>query len=234
MKLLCVLVLSCSFAVQAFGVSSDPALSRKSALVQPTAFHKKEVVAKNSPLFRDPAVVRGGAVPGWNAYTEALDKKPLITKAMTSLVGWALGDLLAQMFIVGGPIDWKRFFTLSFFGFIWHGPTGHYFYNWLDRKIPGTSGKVVALKVGIDQAIWCPIFMTVFFTYLGLANGDAFNVIGNKIKNDLLPACQGSWKVWIFVHAINFKFIPTKYRLIYINSIQIAFNMFLSMIGSKK
>mmetsp|Transcript_4024 Transcript_4024/g.5286 ORF Transcript_4024/g.5286 Transcript_4024/m.5286 type:complete len:239 (+) Transcript_4024:281-997(+) len=238
MKLFSVLVLSFSFAVQAFGVSSDPALSRKNALTKPsTAFHKsKEVVpssAGQSPLFRDPAVVRGGAVPGWNAYNNALDEKPILTKAMTSLVGWALGDLLAQIFIVGGPIDWKRFATLSAFGFLWHGPSGHYFYNWLDDKIPGTTGKIVAMKVAIDQIIWCPIFMTVFFSYLGLMNGDSMKIIGNKIKHDLLPACQGSWKVWVFVHAINFKFISTKHRLVFINTIQIAFNMFLSMIGSK-
>ena len=76
--------------------------------------------------------------------------------------------------------------------------------------------------------------MTVFFTYLGLVNGDTFSAIGTKIKTDLLSACQGSWKVWPIVHAINFKFISNKYRLVYINSVQIAFNIFLSIIGSKK
>lgn len=232
MKLISVLVLSFSFAVRAFGVSSDPALSRKVALTKPTTAFQKDVAAANaSPLFRD---VRGGAVPGWAAYNEALDKKPLLTKAMTSLVGWALGDLLAQIFISGGPFDMKRFITLSAFGFLYHGPSGHYFYNWLDKQIPGTSGKVVALKVLIDQTLWCPIFMTVFFTYLGLCNGDSVSTITNKIKTDLLSACQGSWKVWPIVHAVNFKFISTKHRLVFINSVQIAFNIFLSLIGTKK
>jgi protein Mpv17 len=69
---------------------------------------------------------------------------------------------------------------------------------------------------------------------LGLVNGDSFSVIGDKIKNDLLAACQGSWKVWPIVHAVNFKFISTKHRLIFINSVQVAFNMFLSLIGTKK
>ena len=128
----------------------------------------------------------------------------------------------------------KRFLTLSFFGFIYHGPSGHYFYNWLDNLIKGKEAKDVALKVGIDQLFWCPCFMTVFFTYLGLVNGDSFGVIGDKIKNDLLSACQGSWKVWPLVHAVNFKFISNKHRLVFINSVQIAFNMFLSIIGSKK
>lgn len=75
--------------------------------------------------------------------------------------------------------------------------------------------------------------MTVFFSYLGLVNGDSFSIIGSKIKNDLLAACQGSWKVWPIVHAVNFKFISTKHRLIFINGVQVAFNMFLSIIGSK-
>jgi len=139
-----------------------------------------------------------------------------------------------QIFIGSGPFDMKRFLSLSFFGFIYHGPSGHYFYNWLDRKIEGTDPKTVALKVLIDQTLWCPIFMTVFFTYLGLVNGDSVATIVDKVKSDLLSACQGSWKVWPLVHAINFRFVPTKFRLVYINTVQVAFNIFLSLIGTKK
>jgi protein Mpv17 len=75
--------------------------------------------------------------------------------------------------------------------------------------------------------------MSVFFSYLGLCNGDSVGAIGSKIKNDLFAACQGSWKVWPIVHAVNFKFISTKHRLVFINGVQIAFNMFLSLIGTK-
>ena len=140
---------------------------------------------------------------------------------------------LYQLFIVKSGLDIKRLVTLSVFGFIYHGPSGHYFYNWLDSKIQGTDGGSVATKVAIDQVFWCPIFMCVFFTYLGLVNGDSFSAIGNKIKTDLFTAVQGSWKVWPFVHAVNFKFISTKHRLVFINGVQIAFNMFLSLLGSK-
>ena len=138
-----------------------------------------------------------------------------------------------QLFIVKSGIDVKRLVTLSVFGFIYHGPSGHYFYNWLDSKISGTDGVSVASKVAIDQIFWCPIFMCVFFTYLGLVSGDSFGTIGNKIKTDLLTAVQGSWKIWPVVHAINFKFISTKHRLVFINGVQIVFNMFLSLLGSK-
>ncbi|KAL3924143.1 MAG: hypothetical protein SGARI_006090 [Bacillariaceae sp.] len=226
MKLLCLLFVSIStLAVSAFGVSPNPSVTKATTLttdsiVKP-AFRKDS--AAHSPLFRDPTLVRGGAVPGWAAYNKALDDSPLTAKAFTSLVGWALGDILAQ-----------RFITLSAFGFLYHGPSGHYFYNWLDAKVPGKDAKSVATKVAIDQICWCPIFMTVFFTYLGLCNGDSFSTIGNKIKTDLLAACQGSWKVWPLVHAVNFKFVSNKYRILFLNTVQIAFNMFLSIIGAGK
>jgi protein Mpv17 len=238
MKLFTTVIVSSCLAAQAFGVS--PVVTRSKGLSTPALVNKKSPlrtkgVSETSPLFRDPTIVRGGAtIPGLQAYSDALDKNPITMKALTSLVGWFLGDLLAQLFIAGGPIDYKRLATLSFFGFIYHGPSGHFFYNWLDKQIEGTDAVPVFTKVAIDQLFWCPIFMSVFFTYLGIVNGDSLSQIGNKIKNDLLTACQGSWKVWPIVHLINFKFVSNKWRIPYINAVQIAFNMFLSLLGSKK
>ena len=207
MKLLTLVTACSAFTASAFAVPSQTLTTQRSTKLAALPKEPHPAFSK-SPLFRDPAKTRGGAVPGWAAYNKALDDKPLITKAMTSLVGWCLGDLLAQLFLgSGGPLDWKRLGTLSLFGFAYHGPSGHYFYNWLDSKIQGTGEKQVFSKVAFDQIIWCPIFMTVFFTYLGLMAGDSLSVIGNKIKADLFTACQGSWKVWPFVHFINFKYI---------------------------
>jgi len=235
MKFTTLLIGTSWLTAQAFGVQSSPSVTKK-VFAKPTgvASLRKEAPSTTSQLFRDPSLVRAGAVPGWAAYNEALDTNPLTAKACTSLVGWFLGDLLAQLFIVKAPqLDLARLATLTAFGFLYHGPSGHYFYNWLDSKITGTDGKSVFTKVAIDQIFWCPLFMTVFFTYLGLVNGDSMATIGTKIKNDLFTACQGSWKIWPIVHAVNFKYISTKHRLVFINGVQIAFNMFLSLLGSK-
>jgi hypothetical protein len=95
MKLTTLLVASSFFAASAFGVSPSQTVVKSPAAFKKLAFRKDS--AATSPLFRDPTVTRGGAVPGWAAYNDALDKNPLIAKACTSLVGWALGDLLAQV-----------------------------------------------------------------------------------------------------------------------------------------
>lgn len=170
----------------------------------------------------------------WKGYNQLLKDQPLLTKALTSFVGFSVGDLLAQKFIDKSEVvDLKRLLKLAFFGLLVHGPTGHYFYGFLDGKMPGTSAVTVASKVAIDQLLWNPIFGTMFFGWLGLTEGQNLEGIKNRIEKDLWASVKGSWTVWPIAHAINFRFIPNSQRLLYINSVQIGYNMFLSFLANR-
>ena len=129
----------------------------------------------------------------WRKYESLLDDKPLLMKALTSFVGFAIGDILAQVFIQKGEFDFARLFRLASFGFFVHGTTSHWFYGMLDGKIPGTSAKVVFTKVFIDQVLWNPIFGTVFFTYLNFWEGKTVDDLWKKLNADLQTAVMGSW-----------------------------------------
>lgn len=171
----------------------------------------------------------------WAAYNAKLESDPLLTKAFTSLVGFTLGDILAQKFVEKkGEYDFVRTLRLASFGFLIHGPTGHWFYGKLDGAIPGKGAIQVASKVGIDQVLWNPIFGVMFFGYMGFSSGESPVGVFNKIKRDLMTQVTGSWTVWPAAHAINFRFVPTSQRLLYINTIQIFYNVFLSIIGNKE
>jgi protein Mpv17 len=172
----------------------------------------------------------------WARYNKLLDAQPLLTKALTSLTGFTLGDILAQNFIEAKetPYDIARTARLGSFGFLLHGTTGHYFYRFLDSKLPGTATMTVATKVAIDQTIWNPIFGCMFFGYLHLVEGKTFDQYVNKLNADLKTAVMGSWVVWVPAHIVNFRFVPPSQRLLYINSIQIGYNVFLSFLGNKK
>lgn len=88
-----------------------------------------------------------------------------------------------------------------------HLSQGHYFYGFLDSKLPGTTMTTVFTKVGIDQVcacrslrwtnclqvLWNPIFGIIFFSYLGITDGKGPNEIVQKIKADLPTAVTGSW-----------------------------------------
>merc|ERR1712115_451380 len=92
----------------------------------------------------------------------------------------------------------------------------------------------VATKVFIDQTLWNPIFGLVFFGYLSVVEGKSWTDYTKKVQADLKTAVMGSWAVWVPAHTINFAFIPPSQRLLYINSIQIGYNVFLSFLGNKK
>lgn len=171
----------------------------------------------------------------WARYNKLLDAQPLLTKCLTSLTGFTAGDVLAQNFVEGGdkPYDIMRTLRLGSFGFLFHGTTGHYFYGFLDSKLPGTKPVTVASKVFIDQTIWNPIFGCAFFGYLNLVEGKSWGDYTKKLEADLKTAVMGSWAVWVPAHTINFAFVPPSQRLLYINTIQIGYNIFLSFLGNK-
>jgi len=170
----------------------------------------------------------------WKSYETALDEKPLLMKALTSFTGFAIGDILAQIFIQKGDFDFFRLFRMASFGFLVHGTTSHWFYGKLDGAIPGKSGGVVAAKVFIDQVLWNPIFGVMFFGYVALLEAKGLGYVIDKTKNELLTQVTGSWKVWPLAHTINFRYVPSSQRVLYINTIQIGYNCFLSLIANRE
>lgn len=136
----------------------------------------------------------------WRAYNVRLAEAPILTKAFTSLVGFFLGDLIAQKFLNNTPgvgIDRARLARMASFGFLIHGPLGHHWYGALDRTIVGTTPIKVAVKVAVDQVLWAPVFTALFFSYLGLAEKKSFGEIKAKIRNDTWTGVTASWKVGV-------------------------------------
>ena len=62
----------------------------------------------------------------------------------------------------------------------------------------------------------------MFFSYVGLLEAKGLPYVVDKVNNDLWTAVTGSWRVWPLAHAINFRYIPSSQRVLYINSIQIG------------
>jgi len=169
-------------------------------------------------------------IPGWDAYNRSLDEHPLIAKACTSLVGWTISALLEQLILPSGI---KQVVAMAAFGFFYHGPSGHFFYHWLDEKIPGKDPISVCTKIAIDQTLWCPLFMTVFFVYLGIVHGDSVSAIGQTIRTDLWSGVQTSWKFWPLMHFVSFRYVKNKHRLLYLNTAEVFFSIMLLLIATK-
>ena len=165
MKLFSTVVVSSCLAAQAFGVT--PVVSQTKGLGKPALVTNKSPlrqknVAELSPLFRDPTVTRGGAIPGLQAYSDALDKNPITMKALTSLVGWFLGDLLAQ--VSAGEYDGVRcngivlvlsisFVLISPSLSCYLCPNQQGLHRWRARRLQASCDTLI-LRIHLPRPIW--------------------------------------------------------------------------------
>ena len=101
-----------------------------------------------------------------------------------------------------------------------------------DPKGGDKGAKPVATKVAIDQILWNPVFGCMLFTYLTVYDGGSFPQVLVRIQQSLATQVTGSWGFWGPAHAINFRFVPSEQRLLYINVLQVIYNVFLSVISA--
>jgi len=173
----------------------------------------------------------------WRGYTRCLDTNPLITKSITSGTLVALGDTISQYIAINKDstkqFDPMRTLKMSSLGFIYYGPSLHYWYKILERFVPGTSIAKVTAKTFLDQTIYASSLIFVFFTATGFMDGHSWDKIQEKQKEDFLPTLKANWSLWIPANIINFAFVPVPLRVLYISSVALIWNTILSGIIHK-
>lgn len=85
----------------------------------------------------------------------------MYVQACTSLVGFSIGDFLAQKGTSKDKFSYERLARMAAFGFLFHGTISHFFYNALDSLLPGTAAITVVQKAS-EQAHSEGILVQVF------------------------------------------------------------------------
>ncbi|CAA0838364.1 Peroxisomal membrane 22 kDa (Mpv17/PMP22) family protein [Striga hermonthica] len=137
-------------------------------------------------------------------------------------------------------INWRRVASTTLFGLGFIGPVGHFWYEGLDRiirvrlKLRPNSFRFVATKVAADGIIFGPVDLLVFFTYMGFASGKTSAQVKEDVKRDFLPALILEGGVWPAVQVANFRFVPVRYQLLYVNFFCLLDSCFLSWIEQQE
>mmetsp|Transcript_29130 Transcript_29130/g.40996 ORF Transcript_29130/g.40996 Transcript_29130/m.40996 type:complete len:182 (-) Transcript_29130:52-597(-) len=172
----------------------------------------------------------------WKPYLNALENYPLITKAGTAGTLLAGGDIIAQTVISPSQpfsYDVARTARMASVGLFLTGPMMHFWYKILDKTVtakglPGVVGKIV-----LDQSIFAPCIVSVFFISNGFFQGRSANEITSQLKRDMWPTMKYNWTVWPAAMAINFAFVPQNLRVLYVSSVALVWNTYLSLVGNK-
>ncbi|KAI3923709.1 hypothetical protein MKW98_011339 [Papaver atlanticum] len=191
----------------------------------------------------------------WKWYQTCLAVHPVKTQIISSGILWGLGDTAAQIITQSRRIkpnqthddddeqfkvNWKRAAITSGFGFGFVGPTGHFWYEGLDRlmrsrlKYQPTSLRFVAGKLALDGLIFGPLYGVTFFTYIGFSTGKSVAQVQEDVKRDLIPALAVGLAFGPILQFVNFRFIPVIYQLLYVNMFCLLDSAFMSWIEQQQ
>lgn len=161
-------------------------------------------------------------------YLMLLNTHPVATKATTSALLTFLGDLFCQLvFEKAETVDLKRIGIFTLLGLILVGPTLHFWYLNLSKMVPGPGPMKAALRLLVDQFVFSPIFIGVFFSALLTLEGRPSEIIP-KLQQDWLAAVVTNWKIWIPFQFLNFLLVPQPLQVLAANVIALAWNTYLS------
>lgn len=159
------------------------------------------------------------------------EKYLLFTNATISLCLSATGDILEQRYekFKGEINEWnhKRTINMAISG-ISVGIVCHYWYKFLDHHLPGKGFKIVMKKVLADQFICSPIVITVFFVTLAILEKQSLEQVQKEVKNKAWKLYAAEWMIWPIAQIINFYYLPSKYRVLYDNTISLGYDVFTS------
>ncbi|KAJ0178170.1 hypothetical protein K1T71_005993 [Dendrolimus kikuchii] len=113
-------------------------------------------------------------------------------------------------------IDYASAARIVSIGSTVYPPTLYFWYKFLDKKFVGTAVKTVMTKVAADQLIMTPILLATFYTLLGVLERkeDVFEELREKYWKTFIA----NQAFWIPGQTINFFFMPSHLRVVYVAS----------------
>jgi len=158
-------------------------------------------------------------------------KHAWITNTVSGAALFLLGDGIEQKIeISSGDIqgfDKGRFTRIGMIG-LFEGPPHYLFYMYLDKYLPGRAFRTIGKKILVDQLVACPMFSVQFFMGMAFLEGKTLPECWGEFKKKFPTVYLVDWLCWPPCQFINFYLIPNKYRVLYVNSVTVIWNVFLS------
>jgi protein Mpv17 len=172
---------------------------------------------------------------GLRAYDAALKESPLRTKGVTSVVIAIMGDTIAQRSATVQPastnIDVVRCARQS----AWSAacsPLAHYWMAFLGR-----FSTRPLLGVAIDQFIYSPPVHIAYLAWIASASSGFSSSqaeVVAEVREKFVPAMQASWCVWPAAIAVNIRFVPSDYRVLFLNVIGLGYGIIMSRLANER
>mmetsp|Transcript_26203 Transcript_26203/g.38819 ORF Transcript_26203/g.38819 Transcript_26203/m.38819 type:complete len:231 (-) Transcript_26203:312-1004(-) len=173
-------------------------------------------------------------------------KRPILANSCSGFGTFAVGDILSQMVAQSSEgnnsatIDVMRAVRTGTVGVLMNGFMLHFWYRSLDRIFGSAmkNVKMVVFKCFVDQLVYAPFSIGVFFTYASINRGgsigDIYDTMTKKSNESFLETWAADCMIWPWVNFLNFRFVPIYMRPTFIGMAQVMWQTYLSTVGHKE
>ncbi|XP_012227752.1 mpv17-like protein 2 isoform X2 [Linepithema humile] len=158
-------------------------------------------------------------------------KNLLYTNVGISISLSGIGDVLEQHYEIlkGEWNSWNftRTRNMAISG-MFIGIACHHWYNFLDAKMAGRTIGIVLKKVIVDQLICSPLCISILFLTLAVLENNSLTELKDEIQKKAHRLYIAEWVIWPPAQVINFYFLPTRYRVLYDNTISLGYDVYTS------
>jgi hypothetical protein len=166
---------------------------------------------------------------------------PMLCNSCTGLMIFTSGDVLSQYiknnYQWNHQINFSRALQTGTLGIFMNGLMLHYWYRSLDYLF-GSSMKHyggVLVKVAMDQIVYAPFSIGVFFSMASISKGGDSAMICDRLKEKTQESFLDTWAadclVWPLVNFLNFRFIPISLRPTFVGAAQLMWQTYMSTVG---
>ncbi|MEJ1281891.1 peroxisomal membrane protein 2 isoform X2 [Cricetulus griseus] len=150
-------------------------------------------------------------------YLLLLKLYPVFTKAVSSGILSAVGNLLAQMIEKKQKNDSQSLDVSGLLRFFVTGPLSHYFYLFMEYWIPPGVPLATVKRLLLDRLLFAPTFLLLFFLIMNLLEGKDVSAFASKMRSGFWPALQMNWRMWTPLQFININYVPLQFRVLFAN-----------------
>lgn len=171
-------------------------------------------------------------------YNARLSSHPYSTKAAGTALTYICSDMTAQAIerrqhpgssAGGSGPSAERALKFGAVGGFWVGPLLTYWFQLMDRLVPGRSPRAIAVKMLVDQTVQGPFMIGTMFAWCAVLNGASLAAIEAKLRTELYSTWVNSVYVWAPVQIVQQAVVPLQYRVAVSNVVSYFWDTYLSL-----
>ena len=159
----------------------------------------------------------------------------LVVRHRSVIERWRAGEKVSSHNhpkITQDSIDWSRTKHIAGFAFFIFGPLATRWYLGLHRMLPQTTTSSLFGRVLLDQLLWTPAILTIFFCSTALMrygpSAEGVEECRYRVTEVVPGTLWINWAVWFPIQLLNFYFVPRDRWIYVINACSVPWTGYLA------